>query len=208
MPRQKQGKPLIIGITGNLGCGKSTVARLFRKSGAELIDADKLAHDAISLNGPCYKKVVKVFGNAILTKGKRIDRRKLGKKVFEDKRLLLQLNRIIHPEVIRQIKFKIMESRKQVVVLDVPLLIESGLDKIVDKVIVVKTDLRHQLIRIKNKLSLSESEVSKRLNFQLPLREKVRLADFVIDNNGTIGKTKKHFGDILISLLHRKRSKD
>ncbi|MFA5276833.1 MAG: dephospho-CoA kinase, partial [Candidatus Omnitrophota bacterium] len=91
MPKPKQSKPLIIGITGNLGSGKSTVARLFRNSGAELIDADKLAHEAISLSGPCYKKVIAIFGGAILTKSKRIDRSKLGKIVFKNKKLLSQL---------------------------------------------------------------------------------------------------------------------
>ena len=128
--------------------------------------------------------------------------------MFEDRKLLLKLNRIIHPEVIKQIKKRIAGSKKEVVVLDVPLLIESGLHKIVDRVVVVKTDLRHQIFRVKNKLSLSESEISKRQSFQLPLREKIRLADFIIDNNGTIDKTEQQVEKIVRSFVRFSRTRD
>ena len=191
MQEQKRDNLMIIGVTGNIGCGKTTVALVFKKLGAEVIDADKLAHQAISLKGASYKKIIAVFGEAVLGKDESIDRRKLGRVVFEDRKLLSRLNRIIHPEVIKQIKKRIARSKKEVVVLDAPLLIESGLHKIVDKTIVVKADLRHRISRIDNKLSLSESEISKRQSFQLPLREKIRFADFIIDNNGSIDKIEK-----------------
>jgi len=208
MLKPKRNKPVIIGVTGNMGCGKTTVALVFKKLGAEVIEADKLAHEVISFKGSGYKKIIRVFGEAVLSKDKKIDRRKLSRIVFEDKGLLLKLNRIIHQEVIKQIKKRLAGSRKELVVLDVPLLIESGLHKIVDKVIVVKIDLRHQISRVKNKLSLSESEISKRQSFQLPLREKIRLADFIIDNNGTIGKTKEQVEKIAKSLVRFSRTRD
>ena len=208
MPKPKRNKAMIIGVTGNIGCGKTTVALVFKKLGAEVIDADKLAHKAISFNGPSYKKIIGVFGEAVLGRDKNIDRRKLSRIVFEDRKLLLKLNRIIHPEVIKQIKKRIAGSKKEVVVLDVPLLIESGLHKIADKVIVVKTDLRHQISRVNNKLSLSESEISKRQSFQLPLKEKIRLADFIIDNNGTIDKTEQQVEKIVRSFVRFSRTRD
>ena len=199
---------MIIGVTGNMGCGKTTVALVFKKLGAEVIDADKLAHEALSFKGPSYKKIINVFGEEILDKSKNIDRRKLSGIVFEDRKLLLKLNRIIHPEVIKQIKKRIAGSKKEVVVLDVPLLIESGLHKIVDRVVVVKTDLRHQIFRVKNKLSLSESEISKRQSFQLPLREKIRLADFIINNNGTFDKTEQQVEKIARSFVRFSRTRN
>jgi len=208
MPKQKRNEPLIIGVTGDIGSGKTTVALVFKKLGADVIDADKLAHEAISSKSPSYKKIIYLFGETVLGKNKQINRRKLGKIVFADRKLLLKLNRIIHPEVIKQIKNRIAGSKKQMVVLDVPLLIESGLHKITNKVIVVKTNAPQRIHRIKNKLSLSGSEISKRQGFQLPLREKMRLADFIIDNNGTIDKTKEQVEKIVRSFVRFSRTRD
>ena len=208
MPKLKRNKPMVIGVTGDMGSGKTTVALAFKKLGAEVINADKLAHQAIGVKGTAYKKIIGVFGKGILGKDKKIDRRKLSGIVFEDKKLLLKLNRMIHPEVIKQIKKRIAGSKKEMIILDVPLLIESGLHKITDKVIVVKTDIRHRVSRVKNKLSLSESEISKRQGFQLPLREKMRLADFIINNNGTIGKTEQQVEKIARSFVRFSRTRD
>jgi len=203
MPRQKQPKKLIIGITGNFGSGKSTVAAFFRKAGVKVIDADRLAHKAILPGAPCYKKVIAGFGKGILNADKQIDRKRLKELAFADKKKIKRLNRIIHPEVIRQIKTAIAKAKEHTIVLDVPLLIESGLHRAVDQVIVVKTDLRQQVSRIKNKLSLSEPEIFRRLKFQLPLKKKVRLADFVIDNSGSLQKTREQVKMIINKVIRR-----
>ncbi len=203
-------KKLILGITGSFGSGKTTVARMFGSFGAQIIDADKLAHRYISLESSAYKKIIDIFGKGILKKNRIIDRGKLARIAFNNKNLLLRLNNIIHPQVIRIIKSKIKLSRSKVVVLDAPLLLEAGLKKIVDKLIVVKITRVKQIKRIKNKprtffdgkvlrkykkvrgkTSPSKADILKRIKYQIPLQRKIRLADFVIDNSGSIQKTKK-----------------
>ena len=192
MPRQNPNKKsVILGITGGFGSGKTTVARIFKSFGAKLIDADKIAHRVLKQGGKVYKKIIKTFGRDILKKNRQIERQRLAKVVFNNKNLLKRLNGIIHPEVIRIIKNEIKVSRARVIVLDAPLLLEAGLGRIVDKLIVVKITKGRQIERIKNKTSLSKADILKRIASQIPLRAKVRLADFVIDNSGTVEKTKK-----------------
>lgn len=194
---QKRGKQkIIIGITGSFGSGKSTVAKMFASYGAKLINADRLAHRAVAPGTKAYKKITGVFGSAILKKDKRVDRKKLAGIVFDNKNLLKKLNAIIHPEVIRGIKKQIKASRSRVVILDVPLLIEAGLEKIVDKLIVVKITNAMQIKRIQNKTSLSKKDILKRIKSQIPLRLKEQLADFIIDNDGAIEETKKQVEQI------------
>ena len=192
MKRLKRNKNrVILGITGAFGSGKSTVANMFRSCGAELIDADKIAHRVIRPGSEIYKKIIDAFSRSILKKNKTIDRKKIAKLVFKDKKLLKKLNQIVHPEVIEIIKNQICASTKGIVVLDAPLLIEAGLGGIVDKLIVVSIHKKKQIERALKKTSLSEADILKRIKAQIPLKDKVRLADFVIDNSGTIGKTRE-----------------
>jgi dephospho-CoA kinase len=184
-------KKIIIGITGSFGSGKTTVARIFKSFGSKVIDADKIAHKVISPESKIYKKIIDAFGKNILKKNTTVDRDKLAKIVFGKKKFLSRLNNIIHPEVIRTIKDEIKNSKAKVIVLDAPLLIEAGLEKLVDKLIVVKITREKQIKRIQNRTSLSKAEILGRIGFQIPLKDKVRLADFVIDNSGTIEETKK-----------------
>ncbi|HLD82886.1 MAG TPA: dephospho-CoA kinase [Candidatus Omnitrophota bacterium] len=182
---------IILGLTGSFGSGKSTVAGFFKALGAKIIDADKLAHKAARPEHKVYKRIVRAFGLGILDKNKRIDRKSLAGLVFKDKGRLLRLNRIVHPQVIRLIKREIETSKKNVIVLDAPLLIEAGLRGIVDKLIVVKVNKAKQVKRAKAKYGLGRQEALSRINSQMPLHRKVRLADFVIDNNRDVKNTKK-----------------
>jgi len=192
MKRLKRNKKrVILGVTGTFGSGKSTVANMFKSFGAELIDADKIAHRVIRPGSEIYKKIINAFSRSILKKNKTIDRKKIAKVVFKDKKLLQKLNRIIHPEVIKIIENQICASTKDIVVLDAPLLIEAGLKRLVDKLIVVSIHKKKQIERALKKASLSEADILKRIKAQIPLKDKIRLADFVIDNSSTIGKTRK-----------------
>ena len=192
MKRLKRNKKrVILGVTGTFGSGKSTVANMFKSFGAELIDADKIAHRVIRPGSEIYKKIINAFSRSILKKNKTIDRKKIAKAVFKDKKLLQKLNRIIHPEVIKIIENQICASTKDIVVLDAPLLIEAGLERLVDKLIVVSIHKKKQIERALKKASLSEADILKRIKAQIPLKDKIRLADFVIDNSSTIEKTRK-----------------
>lgn len=201
MQKQKQHKKkTVLGLTGSFGSGKSTVAKIFKSYGAKVIDADLLAHECISPGKPAYKKIVKLFGRDILCKNRILDRAKLGQLVFNDLGSLKKLNNIVHPEVIRQMKNQIKSAKQNLVVLDVPLLIEAGLENMVDKIIVVKITRAQQLKRIQNKTLLSEADILKRIKAQMSLSAKERLADFVIDNSGTIEETKKQAENVWRSL--------
>ena len=193
---RKQKKKKIIGITGSFGSGKTSVAKYFSSYGAKIIDADKIVHSLLNPGTKVYRQIKHIFGSGVFTRSQRIDRKKIAAIVFEDRKCLKKLNQIIHPQVIRLIKNEIRLSKARVVILDVPLLIESGLGRIVDKIIVVKITRKQQLKRIKKKFSLSEADILKRIKMQLPLSRKVRMADFVIDNSGTFKETRKQAGKL------------
>lgn len=184
-------KKIILGITGGFGTGKSTAAKYFKAFGAEVIDADKIAHEAIRPDTIVYKRIVTAFGARILGKNRFIDRKKLSAVVFDKKAFLIKLNRIVHPEVVKAIKERIKHSHNCKIVLDVPLLFEAKLERLADKIIVVKASQANQIKRLSGKIKLSEEEIKKRIHAQLPISVKVRKADFVIDNNGPLEETKK-----------------
>lgn len=190
MKRRKRRR-IVIGLTGSFGSGKTTVAGFFRSMGAQILDADKIAHAIIRPQAEAYKKIVKTFGKEIIKKDKSVDRDRLARIVFNNRVLLKKLNSIIHPRVIRIIKEKIEKASKRIIILDVPLLIETGLKRRVDKIIVVNIARDRQIERLRAKTGLSRQEILKRIKAQMPLNHKVRLADFVIDNSGTMKETRK-----------------
>lgn len=190
MPKQNKNK-FILGITGCIGSGKSTVAAMFKTKDALLIDADKLAQQLFSVGSSTYKKIKKIFGEGILKKNNCIDRASLGKIVFSNKACLIKLNSIVHPVVISQIKKRIKDTNKKIIILDAPLIIEAGLKNFVDKLVVVKARKNQQILRKQKISGLSKTDITKRMKFQISPDEKSRFADFIIDNSGTIDKTKK-----------------
>jgi dephospho-CoA kinase len=185
-----------VGLTGSFGTGKSFVAGLFKKLGARIIDADKLAHKTLKKGSVAYKKIVAVFGKSVLGRGGSIDRKKLGRIVFDDKKKITKLNRIVHPIVIRQIKDKIRSSKNDILVLDAPLICETGLSGLMDALIVVKASREEQLERSMKKFHLSKEGVYKRIACQMPLKMKISKADHVIDNSGTRKETEKQVAKI------------
>ena len=183
---------IIIGITGGFGTGKSFVAGIFKKLGAEVIDADKIAHDTLRNDRTVYKKVVAVFGRLILdSSGGSIDRKALGKAVFDDKKRLARLNSIIHPVVICRIENEIKASKKDILAVDAPLICETGLSRLIDVLVVVKVSAPLQIDRCVKKFKLDRKDVYKRIMCQMPLKTKIKKADYVIDNNGTRKRTER-----------------
>ena len=160
---------MIVGLTGGFGTGKTTVAKIFKRLGLEIIDADKLVHSLIDDK----------------------TRTKLRRFVFNRKEYLYRLNRIVHPLIIKMITERIKKLKKKNVVIDAPLLFETGLDRVCDTIVCVKTKRNTQILRAMRDSRLKREEVIKRIGFQIPLGEKIKRADFVIDNNRTIKETER-----------------
>ena len=187
---------VVIGLTGSLGSGKSTVAGMFAALGAEVLDADAIARQQTRPGTVCFRRIVKAFGKGILKAG-RIDRKKVAQQVFRDPKQLRELERIVHPEVRKEISAQIKRlKRKKIVVIDVPLLFEAKMDRDVDISVVVNASRTHQIARAAKLLDISKAEARRRIKAQMPLRQKIRLADMIIDNDGTIQQTKEQVKQI------------
>ncbi len=177
---------MIIGLTGGIAAGKSTVARILASLGAYIINADKIGHNILEKNKNAYNDVIDEFGEIIVKNNGKIDRKKLGEIVFSDKDKLKKLENITHPYIIEEIKYETKEKIKDYhhLVLDVPLLFETGLENIVDITWVVVCSYEKQIERIAKRDGLSREEAKKRIASQMETSQKVKLADFVIYNNG------------------------
>ena len=160
-----------------------------------MLDADKIAHEALRREAPSYRKVVKAFGKHILDSDGRISRTKLAGIVFNNKKSLKVLCDIIHPEVIKRIKKNVAllskSGKVSFVIIDAPLLIEAGLHSTVDYIVVVRTSERVQIKRVMKKTRLSYAEVLKRIRSQMPLGKKAGMADYIVDNGGKRAATKR-----------------
>jgi dephospho-CoA kinase len=183
-----------IGLTGGIASGKSTVCGLLREWGCYIIDADKVAHELMLKSQPCYEPVVEAFGEKILDSAGQIDRLKLGSIAFEDQALLGILNKIVHPHVIGRIltQLEILESKhpQRTIVVDASLLIESGFYKSFKRVVVVTCTPEQQIERLISRNGYSQAQARQRIAVQMPLEQKRRFADYVIDNSGSLEQTK------------------
>lgn len=186
----------IIGLTGGIAAGKSTASALIREMGIPVICADTIAHAVMEPGAKAYKAVVKEFGKEILDRKKNIDRKALGRIVFGNPILIKKLNSLVHPFVIEETKKQIdCHSRgggnPGAIVLDVPLLFETNLDKLCDTTILIAAPTKVTLQRITKRDGLTRKEALERINSQMTLEEKKKLADFVIENTGTKALLKK-----------------
>ncbi|BDG37073.1 dephospho-CoA kinase [Saccharococcus caldoxylosilyticus] len=191
---------LTIGLTGGIASGKSTVTKMIRELGIPVIDADQVARDVVKVGEEAYTQIVATFGQDILQTNGEIDRAKLGAIVFHNEQERKKLNAIVHPAVRRRMmaeKEEYVQSGAKTIVLDIPLLFESELTHLIDKVIVVYVDDEVQLERLMKRNGFSKEEALARIRSQMPLREKVKKADAVINNNGTVEETKQQLLQIL-----------
>lgn len=195
----------IIGLTGGIASGKSTVSRALRELGAIIIDADEVAHAIIEPGKPAWKDIVEHFGLGVLNPDQTIDREKLGAIVFNNPERLQVLNQITHPRVGEQFKQIITTLRAEksdaVLFIEVPLLYETHMERICDEVWVVWVDEETQIQRLMKRDGLSREDALKRIDAQMSLDEKARRADFVIDNRysieETIASATKYYNNIL-----------
>ena len=182
---------IVVGLTGGVATGKSTVAKMFKQCGAVVIDADELARDVVKPGRPAWHAIVNTFGKTVLTPDRTINRQALGAIVFGNRVKLRRLERIVHPRVARQrarlTRQAARNDPKAVVIYDVPLLFEVGIDKRVDKIIVVTADHETQIARLKKRNGLSRAEALRRIRSQMPLAMKIQRTDHVI--HGTLSRT-------------------
>jgi len=179
---------LLVGLTGGIGSGKSTVARMLEKRGAVVFDADVLARQAVAPRTPGFEKVVERFGPDVLAPGGGLDREALGSVVFADPAARRDLEGIVHPEVRRMFAEGCEEYRDsdRVVVFSAPLLVETGMHTAFDLLIVVSAPVATQIERLMRDRGMPERAVQARIDAQLPLEAKAEVADVLVDNEGTL----------------------
>jgi dephospho-CoA kinase len=202
---------LNVGLTGGIACGKSTVGRMFIRHGAHLIDFDQLAHNVEKQGQPAWEKIVQYFGESILLPDKNIDRYKLAQIVFADSQKLKTLNGIVHPYVSNEWKTLLEKTEKKeknaIILSDVPLLFEEKMQHLFDLTLLVLISPAEQIQRLITRNDLSRDEAKRRLMNQMPIGEKARLADIVIDNQKTVAETEKKVEEVWQKLLKIEKNK-
>ena len=200
-------EPVVIGLTGGIACGKSTVARILKSKDGIIIDADRESKQLMKAGSPIWTKLIAEFGREILNPDTSINRRRLGNMVFGDDYKLKKLNSIVHPGVIEQIAGKIRrykeEGRWPAIVLDAPLLYEVGAEKLVDFTWVVAVDRQTQINRLLARDKITPEQASQRIEAQMPLEEKVARADAVIINTGSRRATREMVYDLWNQYVER-----
>ncbi len=186
---------VIAGLTGGIASGKSTVSAFLEDAGAVIVDADKIARKVVQKGQPAWQEIVRAFGQSILLPDGEINRIRLGDIIFNDPAQKQALNRIVHPEVISETATRLAEIENNqpcaVVILDVPLLIESGMDAGLSDIIVVYVPESVQIERLMERDALSQAQAFARIRSQMPIEEKKKRATIVIDNSGSLENTRR-----------------
>jgi len=195
---------LIIGLTGGVASGKTAVSGVLKEEGAYIIDADQIARELVQPHQPAWNELVRTFGEEILQEDRSIDRKKLADRVFADPNQRKLLDQILHPliteEMDRRTKEIGQKNPQAIVVIDAPLLIEVGYHRQVDKVMVVTSTQAQQVERLKGRDGISFEEALRILSSQMPIEEKVKLADFVIRNEGSLAEVRKRTKEVFREL--------
>jgi len=202
---------LNIGFTGGIACGKTTVAAMLVEKGAYLIDFDALAHEVEAPDRPAWRGIVSAFGEGVLNADRTIDRLKLGAIVFEDKAKLQTLNGIVHPAVFDEWRQRmdaiVRDDPRAIILSDVPLLFEVGMAPLFDLVALVYITPAEQVERLMKRNGFTLEEARARLASQMSIDEKVRLADVVIHNRGTVEETRQGIASVWADFVRREEAK-
>lgn len=182
----------IIGLTGGIASGKSTVSNMLKELGLPVIDADQVAREIVEPGQRAFNDIVREFGPQVVGPDGQLDRKALGDLVFAHPNLRLKLNSITHPRLWEVFNYRMQElpADVKIVVWDVPLLLETGMDQKVDEVWLVWVDVPLQIERLMKRDNLTEEEARQRLRAQMPIEEKMKRADRLIDNRGTVEETR------------------
>jgi dephospho-CoA kinase len=190
----------VIGLTGNIASGKSSVAAILEELGAKVIDADEVARLVVEPGKPAWREIINRFGKNILEPDGAINRKKLGEFIFNDQEKRKSLNEITHPRIIGMIRELVEEYGKQntpVVIIEAALIVEKGgLGGLIEGLIVVTSDEESQIKRLMERNEFSREEAESRLGAQMPEQEKVKHADYIIDNSGPIESTREQVIDL------------
>ncbi|MDF7669563.1 dephospho-CoA kinase [Lactobacillus sp. ESL0703] len=198
---------LVLGLTGGIASGKSTADAFFKKQQLPIIDSDLIAHDILNVGEAGYHQVVQQFGRNFLNPDQTINRHQLGEVVFSDPKQLSILNKITHPLIFQIIQTKITQNKQageQLVILDAPVLFESGAQKYCDKTLLITVSEEMQIKRLMARDGLTRKAALNRINSQMPLAKKVKLADYVITNTGTIEELEAQLAQLLFKLKGEK----
>ncbi len=204
---------LIVGLTGGVASGKTAASQVLKEEGAYIIDADQIARELVQPHQPAWNELIRAFGKEILQEDGSLHRKKLADKVFADPKQRKRLNQILHPRIKEEMDRRTKEIGQKdpeaIVVIDAPLLVELGNHHEMDKLIVVNSTQTQQIERLKDRDGISPEEALRILSSQMPLGEKVKLADFVIGNEGSLEETKKRarevFKELKKVLLQKKK---
>lgn len=189
-----------LGLTGGIATGKSTADEFFKKKNIPIIDLDQIAHELMMKDQASYKAILDHFGNDILAEDGEIDRKKLGAIVFNDKNQLKSLNELTHPLILNNMEEKMSQYQKQgtqIVILDIPLLFEGNSTHYCDSTLLITAPLELELSRLMKRNNLDEKEARQRIASQMPLSEKEKLADYVIENAGTVNDLENKLSSLL-----------
>jgi dephospho-CoA kinase len=192
---------MIIGLTGGIATGKSESAKHLKKMGAYIIDADEISHQLTAKRMPALGELVKYFGGGILRKDGVLNRKKLAEIIFSDPESKLRVEKILHAYIISRInELAAKKYKKYNIIIDAPLLFEVGLDRICDAIVVIWAPYDIQAKRLAARDKLSAEQVKKRINSQMPIEKKAKLADYVVDNTGSKAALGKKIKELYFSL--------
>lgn len=195
---------LIVGLTGGVASGKTAVSQVLKEEGAYIIDADQIARELVQPHKPAWNELIRTFGKEILQEDGFIHRKKLADKVFADPKKRKLLNQILHPRIKEEMDRRTKEIGQKdpeaIVVIDAPLIVELGDHREMDKLIVVASTQTQQIERLKERDRIGPEEALRILSSQMPVEEKVNLADFVIRNEGSLEETKKRAKEVFKEL--------
>lgn len=202
---------LNVGLTGGIATGKSTVVRMLVKKGARVIDHDALVHTLQEPGRPVWNRIVEAFGREILDAGGRIDRKTLGVLVFGDEERRKVLEGIVHPAVLEEAQRERdrigRKDERAIVLSDIPLLLEVGMQGLFDLILLVYAPPEVQIARVMKRNSMTRDEAVARLEAQMPIDEKLKRADVVIRNDGTMKELQQRVDEVWEELLSRERAK-